>query len=107
VKRLVERLKRITDLTDTAADRGMSAASNERALEEMGVKQIALPKRGKLTPARITHQKQRWFRSLQSWRAGIEGTISLLKRKYGMRRTRLRGHRGARCWVAGWFGLII
>jgi len=83
------------------ADRGMSAASNERALEDMGVKQIALPKRGKLTPARITHQKQRWFRSLQSWRAGIEGTISLLKRKYGMRRTRLRGHRGARCWVAG------
>jgi IS5 family transposase len=83
------------------ADRGMSSASNERAIEALGVKQAALPRRGKLIADRTAHQKQRWFRSLQRWRAGIEGTISLLKRKYGMSRTRLRGHSGTRCWVAG------
>lgn len=79
----------------------MASAGNARQLTEMGVKQVALPRRGKLTAPCQAHQKQRWFRSLQRWRAGIEGTISLLKRKYGMRRARLRGHGGARSWVAG------
>jgi IS5 family transposase len=38
---------------------------------------------------------------LASYRAGAEGRISHLKRGYGMRRTRLRGHAGARTWT-GW-----
>ena len=38
---------------------------------------------------------------LASYRAGAEGRISHLKRSYGMRRTRLRGHQGARTWT-GW-----
>ena len=38
---------------------------------------------------------------LASYRAGAEGRISHLKRSYGMRRTRLRGHDGARTWT-GW-----
>jgi IS5 family transposase len=38
---------------------------------------------------------------LASYRVGCEGRISHLKRGYGMRRSRLRGHEGARTWV-GW-----
>jgi len=76
------------------ADRGMASTGNERVLVEMGVERVALPRRGKLTPTRIAYQHQRW-------RAGVEGTISLLKWKYGMRRTGLRGHSGTRSWVAG------
>jgi IS5 family transposase len=40
-------------------------------------------------------------RRLASYRVGCEGRISHLKRGYGMRRSRLRGHAGARTWV-GW-----
>jgi transposase, IS5 family len=38
---------------------------------------------------------------LARYRAGCEGRISHLKRGYGLRRSRLRGHDGARTWV-GW-----
>jgi transposase, IS5 family len=38
---------------------------------------------------------------LASYRAGAEGRISHLKRGYGLRRSRLRGHHGARIWT-GW-----
>jgi IS5 family transposase len=40
-------------------------------------------------------------RRLAGYRVGCEGRISHLKRGYGLRRSRLRGHRGARTWV-GW-----
>jgi hypothetical protein len=38
---------------------------------------------------------------LASYRAGAEGRISQLKRSYGLRPSRLRGHDGARAWT-GW-----
>ena len=34
------------------------------------------------------------------FRVGIEGRISHLKRRYGLRRSRLKGHHGARTWTA-------
>ena len=40
-------------------------------------------------------------RRLARYRVGAEGRISHLKRRYGMRRTRLKGHDGARTTV-GW-----
>lgn len=84
-----------------AADRGFGTPKNDQLLAGQGVKQAAIPRPGKISEARKAHPKQRWFRGLQRWRAGGEGTISLLKRKYGMRRTPLRGLDGARCTVAG------
>lgn len=86
---------------EVATDRGFGTAANEQFLTEQGVKRVAIPRPGKISQARKAHQHQRWFRRLQRWRAGGEGTISLLKRKYGMRRTPLRGLDGARCTVAG------
>jgi IS5 family transposase len=43
---------------------------------------------------------RRTNRRLARYRVGIEGRISHLKRRYGLRRSRLRGHDGARAWVA-------
>jgi IS5 family transposase len=43
----------------------------------------------------------RTAKRLARYRVGAEGRISHLKRSYGLRRTRLRGHDGARTWV-GW-----
>jgi hypothetical protein len=44
-------------------------------------------------------QKQSWFKRLQRFRAGIEARISLLKRKFGLKRSRLRGSPGVHIWV--------
>jgi IS5 family transposase len=43
---------------------------------------------------------RRTDRRLARFRVGIEGRISHLKRRYGLRRSRLKGHRGARTWTA-------
>lgn len=39
-------------------------------------------------------------RRLARFRVGAEGRISHLKRRYGLRRSRLKGHDGARTWAA-------
>ena len=44
---------------------------------------------------------RRTNRRLAKFRVGCEGRISHLKRRYGLRRSRLKGHDGARTW-AGW-----
>jgi IS5 family transposase len=43
---------------------------------------------------------RRTNRRLARFRVGIEGRISHLKRRYGLKRSRLKGHRGARTWTA-------
>jgi transposase, IS5 family len=43
---------------------------------------------------------KRTDRRLARFRVGIEGRISHLKRRYGLRRSRLKGHQGARTWTA-------
>ncbi len=49
-------------------------------------------------------RSQRTKRRLARYRVGAEGRISHLKRGYGLRRARLKGHDGARTWV-GWAAL--
>ncbi len=82
-----------------ATDRGFSSLKNEEALKERGVKRCSLPFKGKLSKSRKEHQSQNWFKRLQRWRAGGEATISVLKRKYGLRRSRFRGASGTKTWV--------
>jgi IS5 family transposase len=43
---------------------------------------------------------RRTDRRLAKFRVGCEGRISHLKRRYGLTRSRLKGHRGARTWTA-------
>lgn len=44
-------------------------------------------------------------RRLARYRVGSEGRISHLKRRYGLGRSRLKGHNGARTWVA--WGILV
>jgi transposase, IS5 family len=43
---------------------------------------------------------KRTDRRLAKFRVGCEGRISHLKRRYGLKRARLKGHHGARTWTA-------
>jgi IS5 family transposase len=85
-------------------DKGFSSAANERAAHDRGVRRVVLPARGRKSPARRAHERQRWFRRGQRWRTGCEGRISVLKRRHGLRRCRYRGGEGMHRWVG--FGVI-
>ena len=82
-----------------AADAAFYSSANEKALEEMGVKRIAIPNRRTRSEARREKQKQRWFKRGQRWRTGCEGRISVLKRRHGLDRCRYRGQAGMERWV--------
>lgn len=84
-----------------SADRGFWNTQNEEAAQELGVKQVVLPARGRLSAKRLEHQKQSWFRRGQGWRAGIEARISTLKHPFGMKRARYKGEAGFERYV-GW-----
>ena len=80
------------DPNDVAADRGFHAAGQEERLHERGIKHVSIPVKGNKDGSRQRTEKSAWFKRLQGWRAGGEGKISLLKRKYGFRRTKVRGN---------------
>jgi IS5 family transposase len=84
-----------------AADRGVFSPANERAAQERGVKRVVLPKPGAKSAGRIAHERRPWFRRGCHWRAGIEGRISGLKRRHGLRRCLYHGGDGMERWV-GW-----
>lgn len=84
-----------------AADRGVYSAENERRCTERGVQQVCLPKRGKKSKDREEHERQRWFRRGMRYRAGIEGRISVCKRRGHLGRCRDKGGLGFERWV-GW-----
>jgi IS5 family transposase len=82
-----------------AGDRGFYSRDNEDWLKANGVKQVSIPARGKITKERQTYQRQFWFKRLQRFRAGVEARISLLKRKFGLGRSLMRGDSGTKIWV--------
>jgi IS5 family transposase len=81
------------------ADAGFATAANEETATALGVRRVVLPKRGRLSPLRRAHQRQRWFRRALWWRTGCEGRISVVKRRHGLRRCRYRGLAGMERWV--------
>jgi IS5 family transposase len=84
-----------------SADRGVHSADNETLAAKLGVKHIVLPKPGRKSEARRQHERQRWFWRGRRFHAGVEGRISVIKRKYGLDRCRNRGQDGFERWV-GW-----
>jgi IS5 family transposase len=83
------------------ADRGMASAANERLAHESGIKRVALPHVGKASAERKELEKSRRFRRGYRFRAGIEGRIHVLRRDFGLKRSRYHGERGMGRWV-GW-----
>lgn len=84
-----------------AADRGVYSSANEEAAREMGVKRVALPKKGAKDTQRQRHEQQGWFRRARRFRAGVEGRISVMKRRGYLGRCRDKGEEGFGRWV-GW-----
>ena len=83
------------------ADRGYGEAKIDAALEGLGVKTVAIPRRGRPGPARTKVQRGRRFTKLVKWRTGSEARISCLKRDFGWRRSLFDGIDGAQTWC-GW-----
>jgi transposase, IS5 family len=82
-----------------AADTGFYSLKNERTIQAMGVRRVAVPSRSTKSSERRKLQQTRWFRSGQRWRTGCEGRISVLKRRHGLSRCRYRGFPGMQRWV--------
>jgi len=87
--------------TLVTADRGLDDPDNEEAATAAGVKRVAIPRKGAVTPERRRFERQRWFRQAQRYRAGMEGRISVCTRRGRLRRCRDRGTRGFDRWI-GW-----
>jgi transposase, IS5 family len=85
--------------TELAADRGYYTAENVRKLAKAGIEKIGIPKVGRLSKTEKMHQRTMWFRQLQRFRCGIEASISMLKRKFGLGRVLARGSRGTAIWT--------
>src|SRR5262245_9938342 len=82
-------------------DRGCSTPTVRREAAAAGVRRVALPHTGRLTPGSRTREHQRWFQRAYRWRAGIEGRIGVLQRGYGLARCPDHGDAGVVRWV-GW-----
>jgi IS5 family transposase len=67
----------------------------------MGVKKVCLPKAGKKSEKREEYERQGWYKRARRFRAGIEGRISVMKRREYLGRCRDRGEEGFGRWV-GW-----
>jgi IS5 family transposase len=83
------------------ADRGYGEARIDAELGQLGVKTVAIPRRGRPGIARTKVQRGRAFAKLVKWRTGSEARISCLKRDFGWRRSLFDGLDGTRTWC-GW-----
>ncbi len=77
------------------ADRGFGNEVADQVLSAAGIFDKVIPRVGHADPVEAT----RGWRKRYRFRAGAEGRISALKRRYGLGRSRLKGHTGARIWV--------
>jgi IS5 family transposase len=81
------------------ADAGYYSRAQEQAVEDKGVKWVAVPNRNTKSVERKKKEHSRWFKKAQAWRTGCEGRISVLKRRHGLTRCRYRGTEGMKRWV--------
>ena len=82
-----------------AADRSFFTVANERIARDAGVLMAALPRQGPLSPERRQFEHCPAFRRAYRFRAGVEGRISVLKRRFGLDRCRYHGDAGMERWV--------
>ena len=85
----------------SSGDRGLYSPDNEAYARQKGIKHPVLPKRGRKTEQRRQYEAQSWFKRGRRFQAGVEGRISVLKRKHGLDRCLDHGEEGFERWV-GW-----
>lgn len=74
-----------------SGDRRFFSEDNEKKAARAGVVRISICKPGYRSKARRQFEKERWFKTLQRFRAGIEGIISGLMRGVGLKRCIWKG----------------
>lgn len=99
----VERIKKLVGKAPRAvtADRGYGEAKVDDDLRALGVKKVAIIRKGRPGVARTQVQRQRGFVTLIKWRTGCEARIACVKRDCGWGRSRMDGLDGTRVWC-GW-----
>ena len=75
-----------------AGDKGFYSQQAVENVVKLGVKRVCVPKKGRRSEEEEEKEHSRWFKLAQAFRAGIEGTLSVLKRVFGL----------GRCLRAGW-----
>jgi IS5 family transposase len=98
IERIATQLSVVPSLV--TADRGYWDPTIEPDLTATGVTTVVIPRSGKPSAARAAIEHADEFIEAVKWRTGSEGRVSCLKRDWGWRCTRLRGHSGARTWCA-------
>ena len=82
------------------SDRGFFSEQNVKSCKRNGVKVVCIPQcGGQKTAKRKAYEKSPVFKKGQSFRAGIEGRISVLFRGRGMKRCLAEGHERFELWV--------
>jgi len=84
-----------------ATDRGYWSPGNKKYAENAGVKNVSMPKKGRLNEQEKEFQNTPRFKKGQRFRAGGEAKISLLKRQYKLDRCGYKGDKGMARWVGG------
>jgi IS5 family transposase len=79
--------------SEVALDGGFQTRPTIDALKALAPKRTFIA-------GRQQHGSKRTRRRLARYRTGTEGRISHLKRRYGLRRSRLKGQRGQQTWTA-------
>jgi len=80
-------------------DRRFFSSHNEKTAHDRGVKKVCICKPGYRSKRRKQIEKERWFKKLQRFRAGIEGIISALMRGYGLKRCLWKGWQSFKSYV--------
>lgn len=98
---LVERFAKLVGQapTEVAADKGYYSTDNLTALKELGVQYTGIAKIGRLTARERRRQRSQWFKRLFRFRCGIEASISMLKRCFGLGRILAQGSSNTSTWV--------
>jgi IS5 family transposase len=80
-------------------DRRFFSLDNEQLAYQEGVNKVSVCKPGYRSKDRKQIEKERWFKTLQRFRAGIEGIISALMRSYGLKRCLWKGWQAFQSYV--------
>ena len=83
-----------------AGDKGFYSKDVVERVERGGVEQVCIPKKGRRNEEEDLKEKSFWFKAAQAFRAGIEGTVSVLKRAFGLSRCLREGFKHFTNWVA-------
>jgi IS5 family transposase len=99
IARILARFKKVP--ARVAADHGYGEAPVYKELEDLGVKKVVIPRKGKLSQARKKAEPARGSLDLVKWRTDSEGRTAVLKHRYGWARSLMDGTPGAATWC-GW-----